>query len=114
MQNNQPLDKGRLVAVVDQYQARENGQALVNQDGSPKMKNKYMAIGEATKWPDDQGGDYTTIKQFLNPPALPCETRIFWDSQDQQKTQGGGQQQQQHSQHPQQSQQQPYQQRGGR
>jgi hypothetical protein len=111
MQNNQPLDKGRLVAVVDQYQARENGQLLYNQDSSPKMKNKYMAIGEVTKWPDDQGGDYTTIKQFLNPPTLPCETRIFWDSQDQQQTQGRGQQQgggqQGGGQHP-------YQQRGGR
>lgn len=76
--NNQPLDKGRLVAVVDYYPVKGE----TNQDGSQKMKPKYMAIGEVTKWPNDQGGSYTQIDQYLNPPSLPAKTRIFWDSEN--------------------------------
>ena len=75
--SNQPLDKGRLVAVVEKYPSRTE----FDQNNQPKMKNKYMAIGEVTRWPNDQGGHYDTIKQYLNPPHLPCETRIFWDSE---------------------------------
>jgi hypothetical protein len=81
--SNQPLDKGRYVAVVEQYQSRE-----LDQGGQPKMKNKYLTIGEATKWPGQNGSpDYVSIKQYLNPPKLPCETKIFWDSEQQDQQQ---------------------------
>ena len=83
MQGNQPLDKGRIMAAVEYYQAKENGQPLVNQDGSPKMKPKWWPIGEATKWQGDKG-PYTKEKIYCQPLASgPYEQRTFWDSESQ-------------------------------
>lgn len=114
MQNNQPIDKGRIMAAVEYYQAKENGQLLFNQDNSPKMKPKWWPIGEATKW-QGEGGVYTKEKVFCQPMLSgPYEQRIFWDSENQNNSQApissmnqGGYQQA-----PQQAPQQPPQQRG--
>lgn len=85
--NNQPLDKGRLMAVVDTYQSKE-----LDQNGQPKVKNKYMAIGELTRWPSDNGGSYVSVTQYLSPPKLPCELKEFWDSEQQQNQNQSNQQ----------------------
>lgn len=77
------IDKGRIVAAVEYYQAKENGQPLWNQDNTPKMKPKWMAIGECTKWMGDNG-EFVTRKIYLdvrNPGHY--ETREYWDSENQ-------------------------------
>jgi len=95
----QVIDKGRIVAAVDKFQAKENGQFLFNQDNSPKMKNKWMAIGEATKWKNDDQSVSVTEKIYLRPVNVQgsyYETRTFWDSDNtnQQPSQHQGAQQQ--------------------
>lgn len=92
--NAQPLDKGRVAAVVDRYPVKGE----FNTDGSQKMKPKYMTIGEITKWPNDTGGSYDKITMFLNPPTLPCITAIFWDSESQNAQPQAPAQQQQYQQ----------------
>jgi len=93
----QVIDKGRIVAAVDQYPVKENGQPQFNQDGSPKMKNKWMAIGEATKWQNDDGSVSETRKVYLQPVSVGgnyFEERTFWDSENAQVQQQAPQQQQ--------------------
>ncbi len=82
-QSRAPLDKGRIMGVVDEYQARENGQPLVNPDGSPKMKAKWWPIGECTKWMG-QNGEYITRKILVAPlkPGI-YEQKEYWDSENQ-------------------------------
>ena len=77
-----PLDKGRIMGVVDEYQARENGQLLVNPDGSPKMKPKWWPIGECTKWMG-QNGEYITRRIYVTPlkPGI-YEQKEYWDSEN--------------------------------
>jgi hypothetical protein len=79
---SQPLDKGRIMGVVDEYQARENGQPLVNPDGSPKMKPKWWPIGECTMW-QGENGPYEKRTIFVKPlkPGI-YEEKTFWDSQN--------------------------------
>ncbi len=81
----QVIDKGRIVAAVDKYQDKENGQPVFNQDNTPKMKNKWMAIGEATKWRNDDGSESTTRKIYLTPVSIQgsfYEEKTFWDSEN--------------------------------
>lgn len=103
----QVLDKGRIVVAVDKFQAKENGQLLTNQDGSPKMKNKWMAIGEATKWRNDDGSESETRKVYLTPVAVQgsfYEEKTFWDSESTNNTQQPQQQNYQQQAPPQQGQ----------
>lgn len=96
------IDKGRIVAAVDQYPEKQNGQVVMIQGtNQPKMKNKWMAIGEATKWQYPDGSTGTTEKIYLKPVSVNgayFEQRTFWDSESQQQVpaqQGGYQHQQQ-------------------
>ena len=94
----QVIDKGRIVAAVDQYPVKENGQPQFHQDGSPKMKNKWMAIGEATKWQNNDGSVSETRKVYLQPVSVGgnyFEERTFWDGENTQAQQQAPQQQQQ-------------------
>lgn len=84
-QNNGPIDKGRIMGVVDEYQDKnEQGQLLVNPDGTPKMKPKWWPIGEMTKWQSDKGV-YVTRTVFVKPlkPGI-YQQREYWDSESQQ------------------------------
>lgn len=101
----QVIDKGRIVAAVDKYPVKENGQ-VVMENGQPKLKNKWMAIGEATKWQNNDGSVSETRRIYLQPISVKdgfFEERTFWDSES---TQQAPQQQQQQPQ-------QQYQQPGG-
>ena len=83
----QVVDKGRIVAAVDKYQEKVNGQVQLDNNGNPKMKNKWMAIGEATKWRNDDGTTYVSEKIYLKPVSVQgayFEQRTFWDSENQQ------------------------------
>lgn len=104
----QLIDKGRIVASVEKYQSKTNGQPDVDQYGNPKMKDKWMAIGECTKWQGDDGSVFDREKVYLQPVNVNgsfFETRKFWDSENnnQQPQQGyqGQPQQQQYQQQPQ-------------
>lgn len=79
---NGPIDKGRIVGVVDEYQDKnEQGQLLVNPDGSPKMKPKWWPIGEMVKWQSEQGV-YVTRTIFVRPlkPGI-YQQKEYWDSE---------------------------------
>jgi hypothetical protein len=101
---SQVIDKGRIVAAVDKYAEKQNGQPVLDHNNNQKFKNKWMAIGEATKWRNDDGSEYTTEKIYLKPVSVSgayFEQRTFWDSQDAQnsnqntgQSQGGFQQNQ--------------------
>ena len=82
----QVIDKGRIVAAVDKYQDKDktSGQLLLNNDGSAKMKNKWMAIGEVTKWSNDDGSESVTTRIYLQPinvMGVFYEQKTFWDSE---------------------------------
>lgn len=93
-QQSQLIDRGRVVVAVDQYPEKINGQVQMvagpNGQQIPKMKNKYMTIGEATKWQQPDGRITESEKIYLKP--VNCqnnyyEQRTFWESQDQQNGQ---------------------------
>lgn len=89
-QGSQVIDKGRIVAVVDKYPEKLNGQPVLNQYNQPKMKNKWMAIGEATKFSHSDGSISEQRKIYLQPVSVLdsyFEEKTFWDSEQQQ--QGG-------------------------
>lgn len=99
-QSSQVIDRGNVVVVVDKYPEKINGQVvLILGTQNPKMKKKWMTIGEATKWRQPDGSESTTEKIYLQPVV--ClgtyyEQKTFWDSQRQQPAaqQTGGYQQQ--------------------
>lgn len=103
MQNNQPLDKGRVSVVVDKYKSNQVDQ----QTGQPIMKNRYANVGRATLWPSQQGSNMPNVEVELDTVPLgaqaPLRLYIFWDSEkkDNQAQQGYYQQQQQQQQPPQ-------------
>jgi len=100
MQNNAPLDKGRVAVVVDKYQTNQ----LDPQTNQPIMKNRYATVGRATLWPNKQGSNMPNIEVELDTMPVgqtgPVKMYIFWDSENQnnqqaaQQQQGGYQQQQ--------------------
>ena len=93
----QLVDKGRVVAEVGSYPEKINGQPQFNQDGSAKMKTKWMTIGECTKWQGDDGSIYEAEDIYLRPVSVNGDSfkqRRFWDS-EQQNTQQPQQQPQQ-------------------
>ena len=100
-QNQKPqvIDRGNITVVVDRYPERVNGQVvLIPGTQNPKMKPKYMTIGEATKWLQPDGSESTTEKIYLQPVVClgtHYEQKTFWDSQRQQPAaqQTGGYQQ---------------------
>lgn len=92
----QLVDKGRIVAGVEKYQSKTNGQPDVDQYGNPKMKTKWMTIGECIKWQGDDGSVYDSEKIYLQPVNVSgnyYETRKFWDSESAQGKQAPQQQQ---------------------
>lgn len=86
--SSQVIDKGRIVVAVDQFPEKQNGQVVMVQGtNQPKMKNKWMAVGEATKWQHQDGGVSETRKIYLQPVSVNgayYEERTFWDSESQQ------------------------------
>ena len=69
--------------MVDEYQAKnEQGQLLVNPDGSPKMKPKWWPIGEMTKW-QGESGPYVKRTIYVKPlkPGI-YEQKEYWDSEN--------------------------------
>lgn len=94
----QLVDKGRVVAEVGSYPEKINGQPQFNQDGSAKMKTKWMTIGECTKWQGDDGSIYETEDIYLRPVSVNGDSfkqRRFWDSEQQNNQQPQQQHQQQ-------------------
>lgn len=91
---SQVIDRGNIMIAVDQYPEKVNGQAQLNQDGSPKMKNKWMKIGEETKWRHDDGRISTNQKIYLRPlvQGKYQEQVTWWESekQDNQNQQQSG------------------------
>lgn len=95
---SQLIDKGRVVVGVSQYQEKINGQPQFNQDQTPKMKTKWMTVGECTKWQGDDGSIYESEEIYLKPVSVSGDSyrqRRFWDSEQnnqaaqQQPHQGG-------------------------
>lgn len=85
----QIIDRGRIVAVVDKYPEKVNGQVVMNQYNQPKMKNKWMAIGEATKFRQSDGSISEQRKIYLQPVSVldsHFEEKTFWDSENQQQS----------------------------
>ena len=98
MQNNQPIDKGRVAVVVDKYPSREIDQ----QTGQPVMKNRYATVGRATLWPNKQGSNMPNIEVEIDTMPLnangPVKMYIFWDGESQHNHQAPQQPQQQYQQ----------------
>ena len=106
--SSQVIDKGRIVVAVDQFPEKVNGQVVMIQGtNQPKMKNKWMTVGEATKWQHQDGGISETRKIYLQPVSVNgafYEEKTFWDSESNQnqahqqnnQQQGGYQNQGQH------------------
>lgn len=98
-QGTQVIDKGRIVAAVEKYPVKENGQVVtIPGTMTPKTKNKWMAVGEATKFQHSDGSISEVRKIYLQPVAVMnnfYEEKTFWDSESQQngQQQGGYQQQ---------------------
>lgn len=89
-QSNQPIDKGYLKVVIGQYHKKQNGQLLYKQGtNEPVLGNKYMTIGEVTRWPSQGGGHYDDLELYPGFTVLEInkKARIFWDSQNQQPAQ---------------------------
>ena len=86
--SSQVIDKGRIVVAVDQFPEKVNGQVVMIQGSNqPKMKNKWMAVGEATKWQHQDGGISETRKIYLQPVSVNgpfYEEKTFWDSESNQ------------------------------
>lgn len=91
---SQLIDKGRVVVAVDKYPETNNGQPVfIPGTQMPKLKNKWMTIGEATKWQHPEGNITVSEKIYLQP--VNCqnayfEQKTFWDSESQQNGQGQG------------------------
>ena len=87
----QVIDKGRIVVAVEQYPEKVNGQVVfVPNTQIPKMKNKWMAVGEATKFRHSDGRISESRKIYLQPVAVLnafYEEKTFWDSENQQSGQ---------------------------
>lgn len=100
MQNNAPLDKGRVAVVVEKYQTNQ----LDPQTNQPIMKNRYATVGRATLWPNKQGSNMPNVEIEIDTIPVgqsgPLKLYTFWDSENQnnqqaaQQQQGGYQQQQ--------------------
>lgn len=89
-QTNRPLDKGFIKVVVDQFVKKVNGQTVLHQGTTnPVMSNKYVTIGEVTRWPSEQGGSYDNVEFYPGFTILDLNKhgRIFWDSQSQNQNQ---------------------------
>lgn len=86
--SSQVIDKGRIVVAVDQFPEKVNGQVVMVQGtNQPKMKNKWMQVGEATKWQHQDGGISETRKIYLQPVSVNgtfYEEKTFWDSESNQ------------------------------
>ncbi len=90
-----PIDKGRAVTIIEKYESKET-----DQNGQPKMKNRYGTVGRATKWAGENGrGDNIEIDLEMLPVGASGKVKIniFWDSdnqdnQQQNNNQGQGQQ----------------------
>jgi hypothetical protein len=84
MQNNAPIDKGRVAVVVEKYQTNQ----LDPQTNQPIMKNRYATVGRATLWPNKQGSNMPNIEVELDTmpvgQAGPVKMYIFWSSEDNQ------------------------------
>lgn len=82
MQNNQPIDKGRVAVIAEKYQSNQVG----NQN-QPVMRNRYATVGRATLWPCEQGSNMPNIQIELDTMPLnangPVKMYIFWDSESQ-------------------------------
>ena len=95
-QKTQVIDKGRIVVSVEKFAVKENGQVvMVPGTQIPKTKNKWMAVGEATKFQHSDGSISEVRKIYLQPVVVMnnfFEEKTFWDSESQQNApqpQGG-------------------------
>ena len=83
MQNNAPLDKGRVAVVVEKYPTNQ-----LDQNNQPQMKNRYATVGRATLWPNKQGSNMPNIEVELDTMPVgqsgPVKMYIFWNSEDNQ------------------------------
>lgn len=81
-QNARPIDKGRVVVVVERY---PTGQP--DQQGNRQMKNRYATVGRATLWPNKQNSNMPNIEFELDTiplgAASPLKLYTFWDSESQ-------------------------------
>ncbi len=88
--SNKPLEKGRICVSVERFPKKENGQNVLDQAGNQVFGNKYMQIGEATKWQRDNGSVQVSEKIYLRTLTDgPYEQVTFWDSEKTQNQQQG-------------------------
>jgi hypothetical protein len=96
MQNNQPLDRGRVVYIAETYPTKQVDQ----QTRQPITKNRYAPVGRATKWANQQG---ESIEFELDTVPIghqgPLKLFVFWDSQNNNQQQPQQYQQQSGYQH---------------
>lgn len=89
--SNQPLDKGRVSVIAEQYPDAQN-----------VMKNRYATVGKATLWPPMQGKTQNGVEVELDTMPIghtgKLKLYIFWDSEQQNQQQAAPQQQNQYQQ----------------
>lgn len=83
MQNNKPLDKGRVAVIIEKYPTSQINQ----QTGQPIMGNRYANVGRATLWPAQQGLTMPNVEVEVDTMPVGCvapvKFYIFWDSEKQ-------------------------------
>lgn len=84
MQNNKPLDKGRVVFIAEKYQSNE----MNPHNNQPVTKNRYATVGRATLWPSNNQSTMPNIEFELD--CVPVSAShpgslklfVFWDSEN--------------------------------
>ncbi|KFA99601.1 hypothetical protein [Vibrio sp. ER1A] len=82
MNNQRPIDKGRLVYIAERYQTN-----TIGQDNQPMTKNRYASVGRATLWPNKPNSNMPNIEieidtMPINQSQSPLKLFVFWDSED--------------------------------
>lgn len=83
MQNNAPIDKGRVVVVAEKYQTNQ----IDPHTQQPIMKNRYASVGRATLWPAKQNSTMPSVEIEIDTMPMgqqgPVKMYVFWDSESQ-------------------------------
>ena len=82
-QSNSPIDKGRVSVIIEKYKTNQ----VDNNTGQPIIKNRYAAVGRATKWQPQQQGQQPRVDIEIDTlpvgAVAPIKLFIFWDSERQ-------------------------------
>lgn len=81
MQNNSPLDKGRVAVIAEKYPSGQR-----DQRNQPILKNRYATVGRATLWPAKQDSTLPNVEIELDTLPIgqvgPLKLYVFWDSEN--------------------------------